>query len=372
MAGLAQAATGLDPAEPFLDPLADALADGIASMASGVSVNGRTAVGGVLRHMRRDLELAQIRDKTGHVIGLVGGKRDAMTGVAALEHAQGRFPLGGSGRKGEFGVDNQAMAVLRASLNSPVLAGSEAPLMISVIGAIYLTIITARTEAMATTKAIEFAGIGTVAGTLKQVRDRLERSHAERVVALTMEHENEVAEQAFMAMVTNFWPLVQNMIIDRQNQKINSIIEALMPDIPLPKHKLIEARMAAEARKAVLESGDWLTASQIADMAGFSATNPSAQPNKWKKDGRIFAINHHGADYFPGYALDPSAQYRPAKGLPKVLDVFRGHKNDWGLAYWFASVNSFLGGKRPQELLLNEPECVVAAAEDEVAGILHG
>jgi hypothetical protein len=150
--------------------------------------------------------------------------------------------------------------------------------MISVIGAIYLTIITARTEAMATTKAIEFAGIGTVAGTLKQVRDRLGRSHTKRVVALTMEHENEVAEQAFMAMVTNFWPLVQNIIIDRQNQKINSIIEALMPDIPLPKHKLIEARMAAEARKAVLESGDWLTASQIADMAGFSATNPSAQP----------------------------------------------------------------------------------------------
>jgi hypothetical protein len=225
---------------------------------------------------------------------------------------------------------------------------------------------------MAITKAIEFAGIGTVAGTPKQVRDRLELSHAERVVALTMKHENEAAEQAFTEIVTNFWPLVHNLIIDRQNQKFNSIIEALMPDIPLPKHKLIEARMAGEARKAVLESGDWLTASQIAVMADFSATNPSAQPNKWKKDGRIFAINHHGADYFPGYALDPSAEYRPAKGLAKVLDVFRGHKNEWGLAYWFASVNSFLGGKRPQDLLLNKSERVIAAAQDEVAGVLHG
>jgi hypothetical protein len=115
-----------------------------------------------------------------------------------------------------------------------------------------------------------------------------------------------------------------------------------------------------------------LTAAQIAEMAGFSASNPSAQPNKWKKDGQIFAVRHRGVDYFPGYALDPSTDYRPARGLAKVLAAFRGRKDDWGLAYWFASVNSFLGGKRPQELLIYEPERVVAAAEDEVAGVLHG
>jgi hypothetical protein len=86
----------------------------------------------------------------------------------------------------------------------------------------------------------------------------------------------------------------------------------------------------------------------------------------------LFAVRHRGVDYFPGYALDPSTDYRPARGLAKVLAAFRGRKDDWGLAYWFASVNSFLGGKRPQELLIYEPERVVAAAEDEVAGVLHG
>jgi hypothetical protein len=101
-------------------------------------------------------------------------------------------------------------------------------------------------------------------------------------------------------------------------------------ELSVPQHKLIEVRMAAEAGKAVLESGDWLTAVQIAEMAGFSAGNPSAQPNKWKKDGQIFAVRHRGVDYFPGYALDPSAGYRPAKGLARVLGVFRGRKDDWG------------------------------------------
>jgi hypothetical protein len=151
-----------------------------------------------------------------------------------------------------------------------------------------------------------------------------------------------------------------------------SIIEALVPDVPLPRHKLIEARMTAEARKRVLETGDWMTAAQIAEAAGFSSSNPSAQPNKWKKDGQIFAVRHRAVDYFPGYALDPSTGYRPAKGLARVLAVFRGRKDDWGTAYWFASVNSFLGGKRPQDLLIGEPDRVVAAAEDEVAGVLHG
>jgi hypothetical protein len=130
--------------------------------------------------------------------------------------------------------------------------------------------------------------------------------------------------------------------------------------------------MTAEARTAVLESGDWLNAAQIAGMSGVSANNPSVQPNKWKKNRQIFAVRHRGVEYFPRYALDPSTGYRPVKGLARVLGVFRGRKDDWGLAYWFASVNGFLGGTRPQDLLIDQPDRVVAAAEDEVAGALHG
>ncbi|MGY3505077.1 hypothetical protein [Bradyrhizobium sp. USDA 4471] len=50
-----------------------------------------------------------------------------------------------------------------------------------------------------------------------------------------------------------------------------------------------------EARKRVLETGDWMTAAQVAKIAGFSASNPSAQPNKWKKDGQIdVRLRRHG------------------------------------------------------------------------------
>jgi hypothetical protein len=221
-------------------------------------------------------------------------------------------------------------------------------------------------------EAIKLSGVGTLTGTPEQVRTGLSRLHAERVVALTLEHGNDAAVRALAETVANLAPLVRTILERRQHEALDSIIEALVPDVPPPQHKLVEARMTAESRKAVLESGDWLTAAQIAEMAGFSTTNPSAQPNKWKKDGQIFAVRHRSVDYFPGYALHPSTDYRPAKGLARVLAVFRGRKDDWGLAYWFASVNSFLGGKRPQDLLIDQPARVIAAAEDEVAGVLHG
>jgi len=218
----------------------------------------------------------------------------------------------------------------------------------------------------------ELSGVGTLTGTPEQVRTGLSRLHAKQVIALTFEHGSEAAVRALADTVANLAPLVRSIVERRQEKAFRSIIEALVPEVPPPQLKLVEARMTAEARKAVLESGDWLTAAQIAGMAGFSASNPSAQPNKWKKDGQIFAVRHRGVDYFPGYALDPSTDYRPARGLARVLGVFRGRKDDWGLAYWFASVNSFLGGKRPQDLLIDQPDRVVAAAEDEVAGVLHG
>lgn len=135
---------------------------------------------------------------------------------------------------------------------------------------------------------------------------------------------------------------------------------------------LKEAAMLARSRKAVLEGADWLTAAKLAELAGLSVTNPSAQPNKWKRSRQIFAIQHNSVDYFPGYGLDPKAAWRPRMALKAVLEVFGDGKDGWGLAYWFLSANSFLGGRRPQDVLATEPEQVFAAAQDETQDVAHG
>ncbi|WP_225920046.1 antitoxin Xre/MbcA/ParS toxin-binding domain-containing protein [Pseudomonas vanderleydeniana] len=130
--------------------------------------------------------------------------------------------------------------------------------------------------------------------------------------------------------------------------------------------------MLVQARRAVLKSGDWLTAAEVALLVGLNTRYPSAQPNKWKQQGLIFAISHRGVDYFPGYGLDPDADFLPAQALAKIIEVFAGHKDCWGMASWLHSDNSMLGGKRPQELLTSAPDRVIAAALDEVQEIAHG
>ena len=221
---------------------------------------------------------------------------------------------------------------------------------------------------------VALAGFATMTGTPEQVRHRLDHlgGKPKQVIALTLEHGSEPAVRALAETFESIAPLVGAILARRETEAMQSILELLVPQVPPPQHMLLEARMTAEARRAVLESGDWLTAAQIAEMAGFSTNNPSAQPNKWKKDGLIFAVRHRGIDYFPGYALDPKTGYRPLKPLAAVLKVFRGSKDDWGLAYWFASDNSFLGGKRPQDLLAEQAERVIEAAEDERQGVTHG
>jgi hypothetical protein len=135
--------------------------------------------------------------------------------------------------------------------------------------------------------------------------------------------------------------------------------------------RLIEAEMKASAITQILQSGDLITASQVARLAGYSATNPSSQPNRWKKAGLLFAVQHKGTDYYPLYALDPRNSYKPYPAVASVISTLKD-KDPWGLAFWFASLNGYLGGKRPQDLLATHPDRILLAAEDEAAGLQHG
>ncbi|MBJ9965664.1 hypothetical protein [Burkholderia seminalis] len=219
----------------------------------------------------------------------------------------------------------------------------------------------------------EHPGVSTLIGTPKEVQARLGRSHADRVLVLAFE---QIKPTVFEALAENFTNVASSMfevLLQRHDREsLERLAEVLVPRTPPSPRLLKEAAMLVQARKAVLESGDWLTAAEVAQLAGLSARNPSAQPNKWKKQGLIFAIAHNGVDYFPGYGLDREAGFRPLRAMAKVIEAFAGHKDGWGMAYWFRSDNSSLGGKRPQDLLATAPERVIEAARDEIQEVAHG
>jgi hypothetical protein len=58
--------------------------------------------------------------------------------------------------------------------------------------------------------------------------------------------------------------------------------------------------------------------------------------------------------------------------MAAILNVFGDAKDGWGLAFWFAGLNSFLDDERPQDVLATDPELVIAAAKDEMAEFAHG
>jgi hypothetical protein len=166
--------------------------------------------------------------------------------------------------------------------------------------------------------------------------------------------------------------LLPEIVESRTKQKVDNLIDALLPDIALSGAAVIEAQMVAEAKAEVLRSAGLLTAPKIAKLAGYSSKNPSAQPHKWKKDGTIFAIHHKGTDYYPLYALNPDDNYRPYKALAEVIDIFREKRTGWGLAYWFEGMNSFLDDRKPKDLLATDPKSVIAAARDEAEDFPNG
>lgn len=119
----------------------------------------------------------------------------------------------------------------------------------------------------------------------------------------------------------------------------------------------------------IFAASEWYDSIKLCQLAGFSLTNSSAQPHKWKKEGKIFALRRGNTDFYPSYAFGDD--FRPIPVIKNVLGVFRDKKSDLKIAAWFASNNSWLRNKRPLDLILTSPDAVIKAAEIEVAPIDH-
>ena len=207
-------------------------------------------------------------------------------------------------------------------------------------------------------------------GKSKDVSARLEALGGKNVVAIAFQPEEELAAVALLKVVQDMLPYYARQYKEIKEKKFKSLVDALLPDATLTPQEVTEAEMRADAIWHILHNAEWLTGSEVGKRAGYSPTNFGAQPNRWKKKGKIFAISQQGVDLFPLYGLD--SVFRPLPVVQKILKVFKGMKNDWGIAFWFGSANSFLGGQRPQDVLKSNPESVIEAAKDEAAGVLHG
>jgi len=231
----------------------------------------------------------------------------------------------------------------------------------------------AKKVALATAREFSIRGAAVpkvVVGSGKEVSAFLSRAPARRALAIAFDNDQEqMAAEEVYRRIGEFLPQI---IRNQREVKLQEVIKALLPEMTPSHEALQQARMLVDAKVQILESGDYVRTAEVAKLAGYSEHNPSAQPSKWKREGTIFSIEHNGVDYFPLFALSPEKNYRPYDGLSQILEVFHGTKSGWGLAFWFAGLNSFLDDERPQDLLASAPGRVLAAAKDEMEGLQHG
>lgn len=132
------------------------------------------------------------------------------------------------------------------------------------------------------------------------------------------------------------------------------------------------AMFVEKAKRRIIFSGDWVTAAELVELPAETVNELRPDVYSLLRERRIFTISYGGVDYFPTFAFDAYSGYHPVPGLKDVIEVLATRKDAWGMAFWFGSSNSYLGGRQPKALIRTDLGIVLDAARDEVYGILHG
>lgn len=157
----------------------------------------------------------------------------------------------------------------------------------------------------------------------------------------------------------------------RQHGSYREVLDALAPKDRgfLSAAAVLQARRNAEARRDFLGEFPALTSSEVADAANSRATNRASLANRWRDEGKVFAVRVGDQQLYPAFQFD--AHGRPLEVIAGVLKhLSEGDLNDWQTALWFTSPTDRLGGQRPVDVLSDQPDAVVEAASREVGELV--
>ncbi len=151
---------------------------------------------------------------------------------------------------------------------------------------------------------------------------------------------------------------------DRDEQLVDLLLQDVEPGLMGPEH-IKQLHLQAEAREEFLTEVPLLSSVEVGSLLGSTAKNRSAMASRLKREGKLFAVPHRGADHFPAFQI-VSGEPHPA--IEAVLRAFE-EESPWTVALWFQAPSGWLGGERPMDRLRGEPERVVDAAHRTAAPI---
>ena len=164
-------------------------------------------------------------------------------------------------------------------------------------------------------------------------------------------------------------PFVAAGTLAQQDQVFRNVVDGIIAATPIRGLDAVRAALEQRAINAVFSGTEWLTAEQIGRLRDPDAKNPHGTANRWRAEGRVFALTKAGVLYHPRYAFDELLDPHPV--VAQVLATLAGY-SPYRVASWFESSNGHLGGARPRERLLADAPGVLAAAARHVRVAEHG
>jgi hypothetical protein len=135
----------------------------------------------------------------------------------------------------------------------------------------------------------------------------------------------------------------------------------------------IQRRMLEDAKYHVRESGQFRTAQGLAKIFSLDFDDLQSRLKKWETRRENFSIDDVSTgELFAVFAFDQTRDLRPHEAISQVLDIFGNISSKLLIASWFIAANSYLDDKCPKDLLEEDPEWVIEAARDAIAGCTHG
>lgn len=185
------------------------------------------------------------------------------------------------------------------------------------------------------------------------------------MTALATAEREETVDAPTMATLSAFRNLVAH------GRAANRLVDALMPEsiaVPTPA-AVLQARRNAEARSALLDEFGALRSHEVADLAESRASNRAALANRWRAENRLVAVPVRDELLYPGFQFNAEGKPKPVIG--PTIGWLRSdpHITDWQVALWFVTPTSWLGGRRPVDILDEQPDAIIDAARREVSDL---
>jgi hypothetical protein len=196
---------------------------------------------------------------------------------------------------------------------------------------------------------------------MKTLEDRLSRPEAAGAVTFLVD---DPATQAIMIRMSEvLGRMVPEKLRERQEQRIETLLSAMMDFDPLDAAETRLDLRNAEKRQEFLRSFPVIEAQTIHKLAGHAGTNASQTAASWRAARKILGLPFGGKIVYPRFQFDADGQ--PFALMRDVLKALPDEMTPWQIAFWIVSPNAQLDLAAPIDAIRKGDGMAIAAAERE-------